>query len=532
MRKRYFSLLVAALLLAFPVSAGAAPIIELPDTGSLEQPEPGPSGSYVAVDPTSGTLIADSGFQVKRDGFSFANWGEPDALHRRSMTPATMQSLYGDRICARIVDGACILSATGEVLEQDSNESSNGGHCFGMAAVAGLFATGQLDKTGYVPAGQNLYDVGPSDQLDGLISRYYNTQSALPTANTSTRSSVASTLDQIRAAWQRGDQLLLGIYGEVGGHGITPIALRDLGQGKTGIVVYDNNFPGEEKMMVADAEADTWYYTTALNPTDESYLFVGSPSNQMILFPLSQMTGIHECPTCHDVGDESVLVLVKDKTENPDGTANDWTLGITTPDGRRVAGIEKLEYTNTQRAELYRVPAGAAFKLSIGGVPLGQAANIDVSILGDGWINEVDNLALLPGAIASMTVDDNQRRLSVSSNYPVTPRLTVAGEEADWSVSAKATGLDLLPGSTVSVGRDTDGDYTFGLAGIGLPGSVKVDVKRSDTTADHVATTGGPVTIPVGATGSVAAETWDGSTPLTFRVTDGGAGQTYPMPGR
>lgn len=281
--------------------------------------------------------------------------------------------------------------------------------------------------------------------------------------------------------------------------------------------------------MVADADADTWYYTTALNPADQSYLFVGSPSNQMILFPLSQMTGVHECPTCHDVGDESVLVLVKDKAENPDGSANDWTLGITTPDGRPVAGIEELEYTNTQRAALYRVPAGAAFKLSIGGVPLGQSANIDVSILGDGWINEVDNLALLPGATTSVTVDDNQRRLSLSSNYPVKPRLTVAGEEADWSVSAKGTGLHLLPGSTVTVGRDTDGDYTFGLAGIGLPGSLKVDVKRSDTTADHVAGTQGAVTIPVGASGSVAAETWDGTTPLAFRVIGSGGPKNYPM---
>jgi hypothetical protein len=245
----------------------------------------------------------------------------------------------------------------------------------------------------------------------------------------------------------------------------------------------------------------------------------------MILFPLSQMTGVHECPTCRDVGDDSVLVLVKDKAENTDGTANDWTLGITTPDGRRVAGLEKLVYTNTQRSELYRVPAGAAFKLAIGGVPLGQAADIDISILGDGWINEVDNLALYPGATASVTVADDQRTLRLSSTYPVSPRLTVASEEADWSVSAKGTGLDLLPGTTVSVGRDTDGDYTFGLTGVGVPGSLKVDVKRSDTTADHVAHTNGPVTIPVGATGSIPAETWDGVTPLTFRV----GAQNHPM---
>ncbi|ORM35124.1 hypothetical protein [Williamsia sp. 1135] len=55
--------------------------------------------------------------------------------------------------------------------------------------------------------------------------------------------------------------------------------------------------------------------------------------------------------------------------------------------------------------------------------------------------------------------------------------------------------------------------------------SLHVDVKRSDTIADHVARTNGSVTIPVGATGSVAAETWDGTTPLMFRV----GSQNHPM---
>ncbi|WP_207837557.1 hypothetical protein [Williamsia soli] len=519
MRKRYLAMLVAAILLAFPMSAGAAPLIDLPDTGSLEQPgQPENPGSYVALDPTSGTLIADSGFEVTRDGFSFENWGPPDGSHRRSMTPATMQSLYGDRICARVVDGACVLTATGEVLERDSNESSDGGHCFGMAAVAGLFSTGGLDKSGYVPAGQNLYDVGPSDQLDGLISRYFNAQGALPTADAATRSSVADTLAKIESAWAAGDNYLLAIMSDTGGHAITPIALRDLGDGRTGIVVYDNNYPGVEKMVVTDPRANTWYYTTALNPAEPSALYLGSPSNPMILFPLSQMTQVHECPVCHDVGDDSVLILVKDTATKPADDAAAWDLTITRPGGGPVAGLERLDYSNTRRSALYRVPAATAFELTIGGVPIGPAADVDVSIIGDGWINEVDDLVILPAATATVSVDKDQRRVALASSFPVSPRLTVAGEESDWSVSAVATGLHLLPGSTVSVGRDTDGDYAFGLTGIGVPGALEVNVKRSDTTADHVARTRGPVSIPVGTTGSIAVQTWDGTTPLTFRV--------------
>ena len=192
--------------------------------------------------------------------------------------------------------------------------------------------------------------------------------------------------------------------------------MRDLGKGKTGIVVYDNNYPGVEKMVVADAAADTWYYTTALNPSDKSYLFVGSPDNPMHLVRLPQTTEVHECPTCRESGDDLVLVLVKDNAENRDGTIIDWDLEVTAPGGGAVEGIENLPVINNQQSELFRVPAGVAFEITMGKVPVGRAADIDISLYGDGWIDEFDGIELLPGATTSVNVDQSQRRLSLRSN--------------------------------------------------------------------------------------------------------------------
>lgn len=483
----------------------------------------------MAVDPTTGTLIATSGFVVARDGFSYENWGGPDADHRRSVTPEIMQSLYGDRICARITGGECVLSATGEVLQQDLNDNVAGGHCYGFAAMSGLFATEILNKSEYLSPGPNVFDDAPSDKFDGLISRYASTQFSTPTSAGHTEQSVSETLEKLKAAWAIDESYLLAFQGTIGGHAVTPIALRDIGKGRTGIVVYDNNFPGVEKMIVTDAGANKWYYTTSLNPSDKSYLFVGSPENELMLGDLEATTKIQDCPTCRDSGDDSVLVLVKDNAENADGTIIDWNLQITAPDGEPVAGIEKRDSISEQQAKLFSVPAGVAFEMKIDGVPAGRAADIDISLYGDGWINEIDNIALLPGGTVSVGVDKTQRKLSLRGTLPLEPELSLANEQADWSVSALGTGLRLLPGSTLTVQRDTDGDFAYALDGEGLPGSLSLDVRRRDKVADQHLVTNGPVSIPAGSEASVAVNAWNGVSPLSVRVEGVGVSEVYPM---
>ena len=100
----------------------------------------------------------------------------------------------------RIVDGGCVLTATGQALQADLNDTWSGGHCFGFAALAGFFATDQLDKAEHLATGPNVYDEPASDQLDGLISRYASTQISPPTSAANSPSSVADTLEQTRGS--------------------------------------------------------------------------------------------------------------------------------------------------------------------------------------------------------------------------------------------------------------------------------------------------------------------------------------------
>ncbi|QBJ96470.1 hypothetical protein ERC79_11265 [Rhodococcus sp. ABRD24] len=543
MHRRFLSAFVASIFLAFPMTAGAAPLTGSLGSGSFDSGSlsgslgssgfwgslaPDENQTYEELDPTSGTLIATNGFQVGRDGFKFENWSDPTPEHPRGLTPQSMQTLYGDEICARVVNGECALTATGQALQADLDDFLSGGHCYGFATASGLFATGVVVKGDYLGPGTTVFENDPTDRLDGLISRYAVTQFSSPTTDGTTKNSVSETLGKLRAAWARGDDYVLGVYGEPGGHALTPIALRDLGKGKTGIVVYDNNFPGVEKMVVTDPGANTWYYTAMLNPSTPAYLFVGSPENRMDLAELKPSTQVQECPTCVD-GDASVLVLVKDNSTNADGTVVDSDFEVQRPGGGDVPGLEVRPLLNNTRAALLSVPAATAFEINLVGATAGATADFDISLYGEGWFNEMDSIALRPGDSATVSVDQSQRKLSLTGSTVLEPETLFAAEQADWSVSTKSRGLRLQPGSTLSVERDANGDLVYGLVGGAESGSLLMGVKRTDAVGDRVVKTNGPVALPAGAEASVPVNVWDGVSPLAVRVLGVGVDVLYPM---
>ena len=537
MLARFLSILLALMLVA-PAAASASPLTVLAAgsaSGSLSTSSGSGSGTaepnYDPVDPASGRLIASTGFDVHRDGFSFDNWGPADDMHRRSLTPSAMRSLFGDDVCARIVDGECVLGATGAVLQSAANEMAAGGHCYGMAALAGLFHTGGLDKADYLQPGQTVFEAQPSDELDRLISRYWAAQISDPSSGATSENSVTQTVRKLLTAWGRGENFILSFFDAdgAGGHAVTPIALRSLGAGRIGIVVYDNNFPGVEKMFVTDPGTDSWYYTTATNPSEPSKLYVGSGRNRLRLTPLLATTQIHECPVCVDAGDESVTVLIKRAPGTGDEPTGEPAFRLTTPGGGPVPGLTELGLISEADAFAGVVPAGVAFDIAITNAGTGPAAVWDVTLFGDGWANEVDRITLGTGDSASVSVSADQRELELRSTAPVEPMLAIAEEQANWSVEGVAPGLSLTPGMSAKVERQVDGDFVFSLSGEGPDGATEIRVRRRDGEGDYIVGTAGPVPVPVGASVSVAAGAWDGTAPLTARVLGAGVTGEYPL---
>src|SRR6185295_18064906 len=96
----------------------------------------------------------------------------------------------------------------------------------------------------------------------------------------------------------RKETYTLGIYGQEGGHAITPFAVEDLGAGRYKIHVYDNNQPGVDNVVEVDTGADTWRYAgAALNPGEQSKLWQGQ-GGSLDLTPLSLRFQPLVCPFC------------------------------------------------------------------------------------------------------------------------------------------------------------------------------------------------------------------------------------------
>lgn len=441
---------VGAMVAALVLLAGCASTVS-------DAPE-----GYTEVPADSGTLVASSGFDVRRDGFSFRNWGPPTDQHGRAITPAAMQSLFGDRVCSPdSVADACVLTPMGVVTAGIVESGMDGGHCFGMAAVAGLAYRGAIDTSTFLPAGATVYDAAPSPALDALVGRYFATQDWEPTARTERMQPFGETVALLRQAWERGDDYLMGFYTADGsaGHAVTPIAVRDLDDGRQGIVVYDNNFPGVEKMIVGNSADDSWVYTTAADPADDSYLFVGSPDNQLALFPLDTMTQVHDCPSCDEVEGNGTdyVVFVSDGGNDEDDPAvvnePEWTLDVAGGDGGPDRSIVRSEAIANDNTAVLQAPITTPMTLTLSDLVSDEGpATVQIAVLADGWVARVESLTLDADAAVTLVLDPGARTVAMTSTGGTTADLTVATETGPESKSATVRTIELPDGRTTVLG--------------------------------------------------------------------------------
>src|SRR5262249_33942957 len=82
----------------------------------------------------------------------------------------------------------------------------------------------------------------------------------------------------------------------------TPYAVTDQGGGVYWIMVYDNNWPGDERHIEVDTNAETWQYNAAINPDEPESLYEGDAETKSLsLTPTSPRLKVQDCPFCGDV---------------------------------------------------------------------------------------------------------------------------------------------------------------------------------------------------------------------------------------
>jgi hypothetical protein len=411
------ALLTAPLLAACGTSTSTAPLGSLP-----ESPGTGPAGKATAT-------VMSSGFDVMRDGFSFENYGNDG--NPTNLTPAGMKALFGAKACARVTADGCTLTAPAATWMTVMNSAMSGGHCFGMAALVSLFFEKRLQPSAH--GAQTTYGLPGDASVQGMIARLFVTQATSPEANTAERLPVKDVLDRLQRGWAQGKMYLLAIFTADGGggHAITPIALTKLTGGQLGLVVYDNNYPGERKVIRVDPAANTWSYRTSSDPSEAADNYSGDARNQLTLYTPTVSLKEQDCTFCK-AGDDGSSYVVLDEESAKAGV----TVAVTDLAGLPLSGVTSVPWLSGgggASESFLRVPGTSPFRVTMTGSHVNGAASGTVTVIGHGWTDQVAGVQLGSGEADSVDVTPRNGDFAYSSDDTESPVLSSTIDEGDTS---------------------------------------------------------------------------------------------------
>lgn len=467
----------------------AAPAEAAEPAGAAESGAAKPSGDILAA---FDGLVA-SGFTPEVNGFSFENYG--DEISVTNLTPAEVQRMFGDQVCASIVGGQCLLTPPAQKWMEQINGYMSGGHCEGMAVLSALMYYGQVDPAEFGGGTASELSIDNQD-LQREIAYWFTTQGTYPGSAVRVAESPGAVLDTLIEYFDEGPDEVewwaLGFYRRDGsaGHAVTPIGVQDMGGGIYHILIYDNNFPGEVRFVEVDRNADTWWYEGSPNPEIESFLYDGNASVQNLeIVAITPRLEVQECDFCAGSGATgglpgrafkqaapgrqeagSIWSDVQGRWDllvygaAPAGTYEIWLDGGThllIEDfwGRRI-GFVGDEFVNeipgartqnyrviakTTKEPVYRLPVGLSFSINIDAAILEEAGFSSVSMIGSGYNMVVEDIWLEPGDVETITVhiDKSRQQLTYMTSYTESPDVMMGLEtdEAAYAFIVRATEL-------------------------------------------------------------------------------------------
>lgn len=251
-----------------------------------------------------GAAINDSGFRPNIDGFSFQNYGDDPVTV--DLTPAELQRMFGDRVCASNESGKCILTYPAQRWMDQAIAAMKNGHCEGIAVLSSLMYYNETSPG--IFGGSKVIDLSLQDVLlQREIGYWWTTQVTRPGGSRKVLDSPKEVLDTLAAAFANGSSTgewwVMGIYlpDGSGGHAITPYAVEDLGNGTAHIMVYDNNWPKDSRFVEVDTINNSWRYLASANPDEPDSLYSGNASTKNLeIVSLSSRLGRQECDFCNE----------------------------------------------------------------------------------------------------------------------------------------------------------------------------------------------------------------------------------------
>ncbi|MEY4032336.1 MAG: hypothetical protein RL573_1248 [Actinomycetota bacterium] len=234
------------------------------------------------------TISVDTGFRVKRDGFSFANWSglsKSTALSTKHMFQLLNEA-------GRCVDDGTNPTCTlrnGYVVDlAHLNEHLSQGRCEGMAVLAARIFLHKTRLTHVSTRADTTYDLTVNESADE-IAYWWATQLApnLQQVSAAHRAeSVHVLAHEVLGRMRNKVMLTIGLYTKDTAHAV--LAIRGVQRGNvTTFTVYDPNFPGQTRALVLDHNKDTWTYRNAQSPAGRLVTLSGKGAGGLDYVPIS-----------------------------------------------------------------------------------------------------------------------------------------------------------------------------------------------------------------------------------------------------
>lgn len=499
-----------------------APEEQAPLSDSAEVPAAEATASDQAGAPAPAGAV-DTGFRPQEHGFSYQNYGDTgqtpsgETFSVVNLTSIEMRRMFGEAVCAGPAesDGSCALTPPASQWMDQNNASMNGGHCEGFAVLSQLIFDGKLDANSFGAARTFDLQIQNNEALQRELAYWWATQGPLSGKGTQ-RLAPKDAIDYLKTEYSNNPKNLIsiGIYKEdmTGGHAITAYGVQDQGNGIFWIMVYDNNYPGDERHMTVDTNANTWEYEASINPSVEPDLYKGSPENPIEFTPDQERLAVFPCDFCNQSGTASkgsgLAQLAPQFNEI-------WTEGYINVEleddkGRKIGYDDKGALVNeiteakiqpvkagilSEVPPVIDMPVGLGFTAYIYGDSNAAAEPASVVMIGRGFYIGIDGLSMAPGQLDQLAFDGEGDFLTYTTDAAESPDIIVGIEkpQADFELDLKA--LEVSKGTDIHVLFDQ-----------------KEDTFSFQTSSDAVATFSVSIT-RIGADGQ--EETFDtGDSPL------------------
>lgn len=278
----------------------------------------GGGGADVSVPVATGENQA-SGLIPNPNGFAFPNFGS--AATAEVFNEADLVEMFGNtpEVC---VDGAepCVATAEAAGWARMVNESRAAGHCEGFAvlAAARFMAAEQPATVELVNQGDVTHAL-----MRGFATQFFDeTKKATKAIVKKSMRDKVAILEAGFAKKKVGD--VVGVYSDMGGHALLPYAIEYVTPDVAKIMIYDSNWPGQERFITVDMAADTWTFPfSGPDPANDPSAWTGGTKDFDIAPYEARIAGT--CPFCKgDSAARQTLLVIRSATA-------DWT--IETPDG-------------------------------------------------------------------------------------------------------------------------------------------------------------------------------------------------------